>query len=282
MLTAFRPIALVALFLAAAGCGEKRTSAATQTTPAAFNPASSDAEAVAAVDKMLTALGGHATWDAAKQIQFEQRYMLDGKLQGIFRHAWDKWNGRHRFEHVDMSTVAKAEAEGNPGLVRSLVVMYDLFNRDKGHVTYGGQVQPSDVRTQRIGEAYERWKEDVYKVTFPYKLKDPGVVLKLRDQVMDQSGTCKKGCQVVEVQFADGVGTDTYEVWIDSETSMPAVMRKKMEGGWLGFGFQSWTETGGLKFAEKLQNLGVDGEVFQYGGIEVGEPDDSLYIPTVH
>lgn len=282
MLNDFNRVAAVILVLAAAsGCGPGRTAAATQTTPAAFDPAASDAKAVALVDKMMTALGGYQTWVDAKQIRFDLSYSLDGQLKGMFKHAWDKWNGRHRFEHIDMSTIAKAQAEGNPGLVRSLVVMYDLFDRDKGFVTYGGKQVSANDRKVRIADAYQRWKDDTYKIAFPYKLKDPGVVLKYVSAIKDQNGTCLDGCDVVGVTFSDGVGKDSYEVWISQKTMLPEVMRKKMDQGWLGFAFKGWTEAGGLKFAGQLVNLGVK-EVFAFSNIQVGEPDDSLYIPTVH
>lgn len=282
MLNNFNRVAAVILVLAAApGCGPGRTAAATQTTPAAFDPSASEPKAVAAVDKMMTALGGYQTWVDAKQIRFDLGYSLDGQLKGMFKHAWDKWNGRHRFEQIDMSTVAKAQAEGNPGLVRSLVVMYDLFDRDKGFVTYGGRQVSAEDRSKRIANAYQRWKDDIYKIAFPYKLKDPGVVLKYAGAVKDQNGTCPDGCDIISVSFTDGVGSDSYEVWISQKTSLPEVMRKKMQNGWLGFAFRDWTEAGGLKFAGKLENLGVK-ETFGFSNIEVGEPDDSLYIPTIH
>jgi hypothetical protein len=267
--------------VAATGCS-KRTSAATQTTPKAFEPAKSDPKAVAAIDKMMTALGGYPAWDGAKQIRFELKYKNDGQVQRWFKHSWDKWNGRHRFEHVDMATLAEAEKEGDPSMVRSLVVMYDLFNRGSGYATYGGQELGSDEKKKRIGEAYDRWLEDSYKLAFPYKLKDPGVILKYEQEITPIGETiCAPKCHIIEIKFVDGVGTDTYYVGINSNSNMPELMQKKTPAGRLGFGLGGWTDVGGLKFATKLQNLGVEGEIFEFSNIEVGEPEDTLYIPTV-
>ena len=124
MLNNLRSFAAVACIAAlAAACGPGRTSAATQPTPAAFDPGKSDPKAVEIVDKMLAKLGGYPAWESAKQIRFEFKYKNGGQLQRWFKHSWDKWNGRHRFEHVDMATLAEAEKEGDPSLVRSLVVM---------------------------------------------------------------------------------------------------------------------------------------------------------------
>ncbi len=263
------------------GCSS-RTSAATQTTPAAFAPEKSDAKAIELVDQMVAKLGGAPAWDAVKQIQFELRYMLNGEQKGWFIHSWDRWNGRHRLELVDLTTVALAEKEGNNSLIRSLIVMYNLFERNRGTVTYGGQEAPSDTKKKRIAEAYQRWKDDSYKLAFLFKLKDPGVVLKHAGQVKDQSGVCLPACDVIEVSFSDGVGTDTYFVNINETSGMPEVWQKAVSGGRLGYKLEEWTTVDGLKFPTKLQNLGVEGEVFLFSNIKIGEPEDRLYIPTIH
>ena len=49
--------ALLLAISALAACGGGRTTAATQPSPAAFDPAKSDPKAVAAIDAMLGALG---------------------------------------------------------------------------------------------------------------------------------------------------------------------------------------------------------------------------------
>ena len=41
---------------------------------------------------------GPGAWSSVKQIKWDQSYMRDGKLAGWFKHSWDRWNGRHRFE----------------------------------------------------------------------------------------------------------------------------------------------------------------------------------------
>ena len=284
MLKNLRPFAAFAglSLLAAAGCSS-RTSAATQTTPAAFDATKSEAKAVTIVDKMLTTLGGHATWDAAKQVRFELKYKNAGQLKGWYKHAWDKWNGRHRFEHVDMATLAQSEKEGDPSLLRSLVVMYNLFDKNSGYAKYGKDELPASEKKKRVGEAYERWREDSYKLAFVYKLKDPGVVLKYDQEVTPiEDRLCKPNCHIIEVTFSDGVGTDKYFVGINSQTNMPELMQKQMgDTGRLGFSLDGWTDVGGLKFATKLENLGVKGEIFEFSNVTIDDPDDTLYIPTV-
>lgn len=279
-LRAFAAVTGLAL-VAAAGCSS-RTTAATQTTPAAFDPAKSQPKAVQIVDGMIAKLGGYPAWEAIKQIRFELKYQNNGQLQGWFKHSWDKWNGRHRLEHIDMATLREAEKEGDPGRIRSLVVMYDLFDRDRGYATYGKDELPSSEKKKRIGDAFNRWKEDTYKLAFLYKLKDPGVVLTYEQEITPiEDRLCKPNCHIIKVTFSDGVGDDTYFVAINGQTSMPELMQKKVGEGRLGFEFDGWIEAGGLKFPAKLQNLGVKGEIFEFSNIQVGEPEDSLYIPTV-
>jgi hypothetical protein len=285
MLKNLRPFAAVAglSLLVAAGCGSSRTTAATQSTVAAFDPAKSDPKAVAIADKMIAKLGGYPAWDATRQIQFDLKYYNGGQLQSWFKHAWDKWNGRHRFEHVDMNTLREAEREGDPGRVRSLVVMYDLFNRDRGFARYGNDELPSAEKKKRVEEAFKRWQDDAYKLAFLFKLKDPGVILGYDTLVTPiEDRLCKPNCDILTVKFADGVGTDTYYVGVNTETSMPELMQKQVgDQGRLGFEYKGWVEAGGLKFPAKLENLGVAGEIFEFSNVKIGEPDDSLYIPAV-
>jgi hypothetical protein len=271
-----------ALGALAVACGGGRTTAATQPSPAAFNATGSDPKAIAAVDAMVDKLGGSAAWDNAKQITWDQKYSRDGAMGAFFRHSWDRWNGRHRMEQIDMPTLQEAEREGDPSRVKSLVAMYDLFNQGRGYATYGGQELPSDEKKKRIAASYERWKEDSYKLAFLYKLKDPGVVLKYDQEVVPiNDKLCKPNCHIIKVSFSDGVGTDTYFVGINSESSLPELMQKQIGEARLGFGYGGWTDVAGLKLPTKLENLGVAGEIFEFTNIEVGSPDDALYIPAV-
>src|SRR5690606_13292428 len=119
----------ITALLACAGACAGRTAAATQTTPAAFDPATSDAKALAAVDETLAAMGGADKWAQVKQLRWEIKYTTDGQLQGWFKHSWDIWNGRHRYEFAppDQLTAPKPVFT---------IAMYDLFDREgKGFVT---------------------------------------------------------------------------------------------------------------------------------------------------
>jgi hypothetical protein len=274
------PRHVLALALLAAACGGGRTTAATQPSPTAFNAAGSDPKAVALVDEMLVKLGGAAEWDKVKQLQWEQRYTRDGKLMALFRHAWDRWNGRHRYEEVNLASMEKAQREGKPDDIVTTVAMYDLFDRGKGTATFDGQRVPTEERDKIIDGAYKSFLADSYRLTAIYKLKDPGVKLTGKGQIQPIKEFCKPTCDVVEVTFAPEVGTDTWFVSINTQTKMPDLLEKAMPQGRLGFGLSGWTKVGALQFPSKLENLGMS-ESFEIKDVAVGEPQDELYIPTI-
>lgn len=265
-----------------AACGGGRKAAATQKTVVAFNPAKSDAKAVAAVDAMLAALGGQAQWDKAKQISWDLKYTLDGQLKAWFRHTWDKWNGRHRFEMLSLESYAKAKAAGDDKLRKWYVVMYDLFDHDnKGYAEYMHKpVSRKDVR-ELVARAHKRWMEDHYQLAFHYKLKDPGVILKSVGTLDEKNGqgVCKPSCDTIKVTFEASVGSDTYYININSKTKLPEIVEKQSANGRLGYILSDWISVGGMKFPGKLQNIGNKGEIFTISNVKVSEPDDFLFVP---
>jgi hypothetical protein len=276
---ALRPSYAVAIALLAAACGGGRTSPATQ--PGAFNAAQSDPKAVALADQMLAKLGGAAAWDKVKQIKWEQRYTRDGKLVAIFRHAWDRWNGRHRFEQVDLASMEKAKREGRPEEVRSTVAMYELFDRQgKGTAMAGNQQLDTATRDEMVANAYKAWQADSYRLAAVYKVKDPGVKLALKGQRQPVKGFCNPSCDVIELRFTPEVGKDVWFINVNSSTKMPELLEKEMPDGKLGFSMTGWTAAGGLRFPTKFENLGA-AEVFEIRDIQISEPQDDLYIPTV-
>jgi hypothetical protein len=272
----------VALASFALACGgSARTTAATQPSPAAFNPAGSDPKAITVADDMLKAVGGRAAWDQVKQIQWEQRYLRDGKLTALFRHAWDRWNGRHRFELVNMASMERAEREGRPDEVEVSVAMYDLFDHQgKGTATVNGQRTDTGTRDQIVDNAFKAFQSDAYRISAIYKVKDPGVKLAHKGLVEPIKEFCKPTCDVIEVTFDPSVGKDTWFISVNSQSKQPELLQKQMPDGKLGFSLSGWTQVGGLKFPTKFENLGA-AEVFEIKDIKVGEPQDELYIPSI-
>ena len=276
-----RALLSVALAAALAGCGGGRTAAATQPTPASFDPAASDPRAVALADKVIAAVGGAAAWDAARQLRWEQRHTRDGVLQGVFRHAWDRWNGRHRFEQIDAAALDRARESGRLDPVEGSVVMYDLFDHaGKGAATFGGKPVDAATRDQLVASAHASFQADSYRLAAVHKLRDPGVVLALKSPIQPVKDQCNPGCDVLEVTFAPGVGRDTWLVSVNTRTGMPDLLEKVMPQGRLGFALTGWIDVAGLKFPTRFDNLGVS-ETFEIRDLRIGDPDDSLFVPAV-
>jgi hypothetical protein len=269
------PLALaLAVCAAAAGCGPKRMAAATQPTPAAFDASKSDPKALAIVDAMTTAIGGAAAWDGVKQITWEFKYTDKGEVKSWFRHAWDRWNGRHHFEPVDPAT------GDSP-----YMVMYDVFETDsQGYAGDGRAPLMGADRDKAVALARARLQEEGYLLTAIHKLKDPGVSLQYTGQAPENildSGQCKPQCDQIKVSFDPAVGKDTYYVYVNTESKMPEVLRRESPEARFALALTDWTTVAGLKFATKLTNIAGPNEVFQIADLEIGEPDDSLYIPPV-
>jgi hypothetical protein len=276
-------IAAAALACALAGCGGGRTTAATQPSPAAFVAATSDAKALALVDEMLGKVGG-AAWVNVKQLSWDQKYNRDGKLAALYRHYWDRWNGRHRFEQANMDSYNKSMAEtGNDKDTSWVIAFYDLFDKDHGSAMVDSQVIASSEKHSAIDAASNAFQADAYRLTVHLKIKDPGVILKHEGQVNNVvSKYCNPSCDLIRISFDKAVGTDTYFLSINTQSKMPEVFEKQMQGNArLGYALLDWVDAGGIKFPSRFQNLGLEGEVLQVENIKVGEPDDSLYIvPT--
>jgi hypothetical protein len=245
-------LAFATLLLAA--CAGRQT-AATQASPAAFDAAKSDPKAVALADQALAALGGEAAWTKAKEISWSQAIVIDGKLVDASTHAWDRWNGRHRYGRVSPA--------GTVG-----VTMHDLFEATSYAFTVkpkGGENPVSTAdKTSMVDEAKRRFETDVYPFTIHYRLKDPGVHLKLVEERPAEGappGSPMK-TDVLELTFDPGVGPssgDTWYVVVDKVSHLPVQVEHHVAGkpdiDRQGFTLEEWIDVGGLKFAGKRVTL---------------------------
>lgn len=269
-------------------CGG-RTSPATQPTPAAFDPAQSDAKGMQLADELIAKVGGAEAWAAVKQIRWEHKVLFDNELKSWVKHSWDIWNGRERCETIVMSTYLEAQAENKPELIKWNVAMYDLFNHEggKGTALSGGSEVYSADRKMIIQTAYDSWRNHSYQLTMLHKLKDPGVKLTYAGQIKDvkaQSGKvmCQPACDSLKVSFVPEVGTDTYWIHINTDSKLPDYIERRAKGSSpLAHAIIGWTEVKGLKFPTEFQNAGVPSEIIKIENIQIGSPDDTLYIPQV-
>ncbi len=265
-----------------------RTSAATQPTPAAFDPTQSDAKAVQLADALIAKVGGAEAWAAVKQIRWEHKVFHGDELKSWVKHSWDIWNGRHRCETVVMSTYLEHLADPEVP-IKWNVAMYDLFNHEggKGTALSGGNPVYSGDRKMIITTAYESWKNHAYQLTMLHKLKDPGVKLTYAGQMKNVKAAsgkvmCDPACDTLKVSFVPEVGEDSYWVQINEQTGLPDYIEKRTKGGSpLAHAIIAWTDVKGLKFPTEFQNAGVPEEVIKIENIQIGSPDDTLYIPQV-
>jgi hypothetical protein len=305
-----KPIFALAFVIGAAACAG-RNAPATQGTLKAFDPAASDPKAVAIVDQMITALGGDANWAKAKEISWTQGIIIDGKLQVVIRHAWDRWNGRHQYANY---FIDGAQA----------VSMHELYGEQAFAYVQPAKGQPAKQmagdKDKMVGEAKRRFDIDAYQLTMYYKLKDPGVKLAFAEERQAEGAPADAPMKfdVVKVTFDPGVGAgagDTWYIVIDKETHLPdmvehvAAGKPDTERG--GFKLSDWVESGGLKFAGRRTTLGYTkldgptvaldvpptwapvgpfeamqvpspGEIILVKNVKVSaEPDEDLYVPDI-
>lgn len=272
--------ALLALIVfLAAGCPKPRSTAATQPTPAAFDPKTSDPKAIEIVDAGLVAIGGHDKWEAVKELSWEVEYSLDGVVQSHTSHSWDRWNGRHNFQAVNMETTKS----GKPDDIKVSEVRYDLFDAGRlPFATYDGHELDRAEGKLAADQARKRLGEEGYLMTLIHKVRDPGVHLAHAGQAKVE-GACDPSCETIKVTFDSVVGKDTWYVNYNTTTHIPEVIESEVAGkGRIGYKIDGWNEAGGLKFPAKLQNLGLKGEIFTFSGVKVGEPEDNTYMRNVN
>jgi hypothetical protein len=266
---------LVLISLAAlAGCPAPRTTAATRPTPAAFDAAKSDPAALAQVDAGMAALGGSAEkWSQVKELRFNVALKVEGKAVARFEHSWDRWNGRHALRTADMRTAGNREDD-----IKWHDVRYDLFSEGGVYwVSYAKQEALRADYDKAAADARVRFNEDSYRVSLPYRLRDPGVHLALGDNVAPTAGACEPSCVSIKVTFDPEVGSDTWYVYYNKNTNVPEIIAQETAKGRLNHRIAAWAEAGGMKWPSQLVNIGAAGEVFEFSSIAVGEPRDSAY-----
>ncbi len=264
--------------IALTACPKPRTSAATQPTPAAFDPAGSDPKALELVDAAIDKYGGTAPWASLKELSFTVKYKDGEALKAVFQHSWDRWNGRHYF-------ATQSPATDDPSKTIVQEVKHDLFDADAKPwaAVDGTPAGTRDQANEMAKVAGQRLKEDLYFIAMVHKLRDPGVKLSIDNAEITVEGSeaCQPSCTSVKVSFDPAVGRDIWYANFNNETKELQVIEKGMGAGRIGYQVSEWVEAGGLKFPTRFQNLGLKTEVIEYSEIAVGTPDDSTYMPSV-
>ncbi|RMH43641.1 MAG: hypothetical protein D6689_04655 [Deltaproteobacteria bacterium] len=263
--------------------------------PASYDPAKNDPKALALIQKMTDALGGAAAWDAVRQLSWTTEVELNGQLRAHYHHDWDRWSARHRLEHFNLASYQQARATGDDKLIQQSVAMYPLYERNRGAAYYGKRHQmqdgiysqplPSDAAADAIDKAYARWRQDAFMLAFPFRLTEGGTYVKHDGDRNDEY--CPNGCEVVAVTFEPPLPQDKFWINVDKKTLRPVLVEWQQadKPGRLAYKVTGWQKVGGLEFPTALDNVGArnmgDSEVWKFTDIQIGDPDDMLYIPQV-
>jgi len=249
----------VVFLLLAVACGG-RTTRATRPVPPTYDASKNDPKALEVVNRMVTALGGAATWDSVKQIRWDVKVEMQGEVKALYHHAWD-------------------------GLLEKTIAMYQLWNRDRGVAYFGKNELGAADRKVATAAAWERWQNDALLLALPYRLTEPGAYVKYVAENTDEH--CPDGCDIIELSFDPSISGDKYFLNISRKSNRPEIVEIEKAGrtGRIAYKVADWTTVGGLQLPGTLDNVGArnmgDSEVWTFSAIRIGEPDDSLYIPQV-
>ena len=254
--------------LALLGCGPSRTTMARYPTAApTWDRAASDAKAVEIADKVVANAGGMDKWATVKQLRWSEVVTNDGKAVLEDDGAWDRWNARQYVringDHGDL--VIHHELYGDHD---------DAYSEDAGkRAELAVQDKPAAMKT-----ALERWQYATAAMCMPFLLEDVGSHLAYVGQAPGETG---QPMEVIKLTFdakdPARMGT-AYQVDIDPATNTIARIEVVMPAGNIGYKPGNWTEVKGMKFPTTQNNVGLPGEVITYKKIEIGEPEDGLYV----
>jgi hypothetical protein len=191
-----------ALLLASAGCaarGQAAGSAPAQAARPAPDPAASDARALAIADALMEKLGGRAAWDRTAYVTWNH--------VGRRRYLWDHSADRVRLERA-------GPRSGQP-----YVIIFDAAT-GRGRAWRGGQevTEPNDLDSM-LEAARREWINDSWWLLMPYRLRDPGVVLRYRGEGQTQE---HRAADVLELSFTDAAAAPPmrFLVWVSRQSGL--------------------------------------------------------------
>jgi len=239
------------LLLAMILAGPATVYAQESTTPVperAFDPKGSDPAAVALVDRMWTALGGRKAYDSIDYICFTSS-RLDAEVT-LSSHTlcWDRRQDRVRLE---MRT--------NRG---ELVVLLRL-REGKGSAFENDEPVPEADQGGVVQHARRLCEDDLYWLLMPWRLKDPGVHLRVAGEIE------RGGRKLARVQVTMDPGG-----WLDPEKLFHVALDPEdgrlVEWSWprpeagggtseVVFAWADWVERSGVQFCSRQQEF--DGSI---------------------
>jgi hypothetical protein len=195
----------ITLALIVAGCQKKASEQPAADSQKRFDPSKSDAEAIRIADEIMVALGGRENYDAVQYISFHFVVTVGDTQVTSWRHDWDRRKNNYRLE----------------GKTREGDHLLAVFNLDtqSGTVFMNGQMLEGEDKIQWLSRAYARYINDTYWLLMPYKLKDPGVILK-HENIQEINSV---QYDMLRLQFDEGIGLtpqNVYRIFVDPATRL--------------------------------------------------------------
>jgi hypothetical protein len=204
-------------------------------------PAVSDPKAIAVADRVMEALGGEDAWRATRYLRFDFAVDRGGKTVMSRAHTWDKWSGRYRVEGKDKDA-------------KDLVITMNV-NTKEGLATLAGAPLAGDALKAALETAYAWWVNDTYWLLMPFKMRDPGVVLRFAGR--ETKGA--DGWDKVLLTF-EGVGLtpkDKYWVYVNTTTGLVDRWEFVLKGEKtppVPFDWKGWKAHGKIRLADDRVN----------------------------
>jgi hypothetical protein len=129
-------------------------------------------KAAAVADQVMQSLGGQKRWNDLRGIRWSFGSEVGDTIKSLRRHSWDKFTGWHRVE-------GKTRA-GQP-----FVYIENMNDSTKGMAWVEGTPIEGDSLHKLMWMAKRMWTNDTYWMLMPYKLRDPGVMLKYEGSVQE-------------------------------------------------------------------------------------------------
>ena len=199
--------------------------------PATSQKATGGPKALEVAEQLMDALGGRANWDGTQFIKFR---FIRGEFDVTL--TWDKWTGRYR---LDATT-----EDGQP-----YVVLMNVETRE-GVAYVDGRALVGQENDALVQQAAQIWKGETYWFLMPFKLRDPGVVLRYQGE---EDGATY---DVVHVSF-DGpdMRADQFWAYVNQETHLMDKWRFRLEQGAEGaFWWKNWERYGPLMLSTLREN----------------------------
>ena len=192
-----------------------------------------DPKALEVAEQLMDAMGGRANWDGTQFIKFR---FIRGEFDVTL--TWDKWTGRYR---LDATT-----EDGQP-----YVVLMNIETRE-GTAYVDGRALAGEENDALVRRAAGIWKGETYWFLMPYKLRDPGVVLRHEGEETADGATY----DVVHVSF-DGpdMRADQFWAYVNQETHLMDKFRYRLAQGAEGeFWWRNWERHGSLLLSALREN----------------------------